>query len=184
MKPKKCKWCKTEFTPFNSLAQVCSYECSIALARSNGLKKMEQITKEKRKEMKEKNKTLGDYKKELQIKINKIVRLIDFNCKCLACGTNEGKFDASHFRGVQAWDNLRYNLFNIYSGCAQCNTYRGGNLIKFREGIVKEFGNDIINYMDDLNTIYPFIKLYKSSSRQWNSFIDTIFRKEKSLFRK
>jgi hypothetical protein len=126
-------------------------------------------------------KTLGDYKKDLQIKINKIVRLIDFNCNCLACGTDKGKFDASHFRGVKAWDNLRYNLFNIYSGCAQCNTFKDGNLIRFREGIVIYFGEDIINYMDDLNVIYPFIKLQKNDFEDLNKKCNEIIKELNQL---
>jgi hypothetical protein len=172
---KKCKSCGKQFEPSNSIQSACQLKCALKLSAA----KTKQKATEKKQlnlKLKESLKTLGDYKKELQVKINKIVRLIDFNCNCLACGTNKGKFDASHFRGVKAWDNLRYNLFNIYSGCAQCNTFKDGNLIKFREGIVITFGEETINYMDDLNVIYPFIKLNKTDFSELNKKCNEIIK--------
>jgi hypothetical protein len=161
MKNCENKKCKKLFSPRNSIQTVCSLPCAIVVSAEKA-KLKESKKKELNLKLKESLKTLGDYKKDLQIEVNKIVRLIDQECSCLACGVTNAKFDASHFRGVGAWDNLRYNLHNIYSGCAQCNTHKGGNLIKFREGIVTLFGESQINYMDDLNVIYPSIKLNKN----------------------
>jgi hypothetical protein len=157
---KKCKNCGKQFEPSNTIQSVCGLKCALKVSAA----KTKQKAAEKKKlnlKLKESLKTLGDYKKELQIEVNKIVRLIDEGCKCLACGVTNAKFDASHFRGVGAWDNLRFNLHNIYSGCARCNTYQNGNLIKFREGIIETFGDSQMDYIDDLNVIYPSIKLNK-----------------------
>ena len=63
MKPKKCKYCRNEFVPTKPLQSVCSAQCAFGLARANGIKKMEKETKAKRKELKEKAKTLSDYKR-------------------------------------------------------------------------------------------------------------------------
>ena len=157
---KKCKNCGKNFEPSNTIQSVCGLKCALKVSAA----KTKQKATEKRElnlKLKESLKTLGDYKKELQIEVNKIVRLIDEGCKCLACGITNAKFDASHFRGVGAWDNLRFNLHNIYSGCARCNTYQNGNLIKFREGIIETFGDTQMAFMDDLNVIYPIVKLNK-----------------------
>jgi hypothetical protein len=157
---KKCKSCGKQFEPSNTIQSVCGLKCALKVSAA----KTKQKAAEKKKlnlKLKESLKTLGDYKKELQIEVNKIVRLIDEGCKCLACGVTNAKFDASHFRGVGAWDNLRFNLHNIYSGCARCNTYQNGNLIKFREGIIETFGDTQMAFMDDLNVIYPIVKLNK-----------------------
>ncbi len=157
---KKCKSCGKEFEPSNTIQAVCGLKCALKVSAA----KTKQKAVEKKQlnlKLKESLKTLGEFKKDLQIEVNKIVRLIDAECSCLACGVNNAKVDASHFRGVGAWDNLRFNLHNIYSGCARCNTYQNGNLIKFREGIVKTFGDTQMAYMDDLNVIYPSVKLNK-----------------------
>jgi hypothetical protein len=157
---KKCKNCGKQFEPSNTIQSVCGLKCALKVSAAKT--KQKEVEKKKLNlKLKESLKTLGDYKKELQIEVNKIVRLIDEGCKCLACGITNAKFDASHFRGVGAWDNLRFNLHNIYSGCARCNTYQNGNLIKFREGIIETFGESQITYMDDLNVIYPSVKLNK-----------------------
>ena len=157
---KKCKNCGKQFEPSNTIQSVCGLKCALKVSAAKT--KQKEVEKKKLNlKLKESLKTLGDYKKELQIEVNKIVRLIDEGCKCLACGITNAKFDASHFRGVGAWDNLRFNLHNIYSGCARCNTYQNGNLIKFREGIIETFGDSQIAYIDDLNVIYPSVKLNK-----------------------
>jgi hypothetical protein len=157
---KKCKNCGKQFEPSNTIQSVCGLQCALKVSAAKT--KQKEVEKKKLNlKLKESLKTLGDYKKELQIEVNKIVRLIDEGCKCLACGVTNAKFDASHFRGVGAWDNLRFNLHNIYSGCARCNTYQNGNLIKFREGIIETFGESQMAFMDDLNVIYPIVKLNK-----------------------
>ena len=157
---KKCKSCGKNFEPSNTIQSVCGLQCALKVSAAK-TKQKEVAKKKLNLKLKESLKTLGDYKKELQIEVNKIVRLIDEGCKCLACGVTNAKFDASHFRGVGAWDNLRFNLHNIYSGCARCNTYQNGNLIKFREGIIETFGDSQMAFMDDLNVIYPIVKLNK-----------------------
>ena len=157
---KKCKNCKKPFQPINSLNAACSLNCAVKLAeQKEGKMILRQAQRAEVKEMAIRLKTLGDYKKDLQVEVNKLVRLIDEGCSCLACGATNTKVDASHFRGVQAWTTLRYHLFNIYSGCAQCNSYRGGNLLKFREGLLREFGDETMNFIDDLPIIYPSLKL-------------------------
>jgi hypothetical protein len=157
---KKCKSCGKNFEPSNTIQAVCGLKCALKVSAA---KTKEKATEKKQLnlKLKESLKTLGEFKKDLQIEVNKIVRLIDEKCSCLACGVNNAKVDASHFRGVGAWDNLRFNLHNIYSGCARCNTYQNGNLIKFREGIIETFGESQMAFMDDLNVIYPIVKLNK-----------------------
>lgn len=157
---KKCKHCKKTFAPSKTTQTACSLGCAVKLAeQKEGKMVLRQAQRQQVKEMAIKLKTLADYKKDLQVEVNRLVRLIDQDCSCLACGAINTKVDASHFRGVQAWPALRYHLFNIYSGCAQCNTYRGGNLIKFREGILNQFGDETMNFIDDLPIIYPSLKL-------------------------
>ena len=157
---KKCKHCKKPFQPMKTTQSCCGLNCALKVAeKKEGKLELRRAERAELKEMAIRLKTLGDYKKDLQVEVNKLVRLIDEGCSCLACGATNTKVDASHFRGVQAWPTLRYHLFNIYSGCAQCNSYRGGNLLKFREGLLREFGDETMNFIDDLPTIYPSLKL-------------------------
>jgi hypothetical protein len=52
-------------------------------------------------------------------------------------------------------------LHNNFRQCAQCNNPKSGNLVYYREGVVKTFGDSQMAFMDDLNVIYPSIKLNK-----------------------
>lgn len=161
IKPKNCKFCRNLFTPTKTTQSVCSTNCAFQLAKINGLKKLEAETKAKRKEMKDKLKTKGYYEEALQKQINLIVRLIDLDCACISCGTYFGQFQAGHFRAVGGWVNLRYHLTNIFRQCSRCNDpkRKGGNVLKYRESLVSNFGEDIMKFIDDLNAIYPIIKL-------------------------
>ena len=162
VKPKKCKWCKNDFTPQNSLAQVCSYECSIALARSNGLKKMEQITKEKRKEMKEKNKPLGDYKAELQVVINQIVRAIDYGQDCISSGRPyKDDHQAGHLYPRSSHGCIRFNLWNIHIQSIADNHFKSGNISGFTNGLINRYDMNLYQFIIDLPIHYRDLKLTK-----------------------
>lgn len=159
---KKCKSCKKPFYPSKTTQSVCSLGCAVKLAeQKEGKMVLRRAEKEGIKQLAISLKTLGDYKKELQIEVNKIVRLIDEGCVCISCGINYGQFQAGHYRSVGGWDNLRFNLHNNFNQCAQCNNQKSGNLVNYREGIVYTFGYSQMAYIDDLNVIYPSIKLNK-----------------------
>ena len=159
---KKCKSCKKPFYPSKTTQSVCSLGCAVKLAeQKEGKMVLRRAEKEGIKQLAISLKTLGDYKKELQIEVNKIVRLIDEGCVCISCGINYGQFQAGHYRSVGGWDNLRFNLHNNFNQCAQCNNQKSGNLVNYREGIVYTFGDSQMAYIDDLNVIYPSIKLNK-----------------------
>jgi len=159
---KKCKSCKKPFYPSKTTQSVCSLGCAVKLAeQKEGKMVLRRAEKEGIKQLAISLKTLGDYKKELQIEVNKIVRLIDEGCVCISCGINYGQFQAGHYRSVGGWDNLRFNLHNNFNQCAQCNNQKSGNLVNYREGIVYTFGDSQMAYIDDLNVIYPIVKLNK-----------------------
>jgi hypothetical protein len=159
---KKCKSCKKPFYPSKTTQSVCSLGCAVKLAeQKEGKMVLRRAEKEGIKQLAISLKTLGDYKKELQIEVNKIVRLIDEGCVCISCGINYGQFQAGHYRSVGGWDNLRFNLHNNFNQCAQCNNQKSGNLVNYREGIVHTFGDSQMAYMDNLNVIYSIVKLNK-----------------------
>ena len=157
---KKCKSCGKQFEPSNTIQAVCGLKCALKVSAA----KTKQKATEKKQlnlKLKESLKTLGEFKKDLQIEVNKIVRLIDEKCNCISCDIDYGHFQAGHYRSVGGWDNLRFNLHNNFRQCAQCNNPKSGNLVYYREGVVKLFGDSQMAFMDDLNVIYPSLKLNK-----------------------
>ena len=122
------------------------------------LKAKKQINCERKEQLKEELKTISDYKKILQTEINKLVRIIDYGCKCIATGLN-GKMSAGHFHSVGSNETLRYNLHNIHRQSFHSNSARAGDHVRYSNGLINEYGKDYYNYvMFDLQTI-DIIKL-------------------------
>lgn len=163
---KKCKSCKSEFVPTKPLQKVCCFQCAFDLNKIAAKKKYNKEAKIEKAKMKERIKSLSDYRNDLQTEINKISRFIDLECPCIACNSSNGQMHGSHYRSVGGWTNLRFNLFNIYSGCSTCNLKKSGNIVKFRDGLISLFGQDLMNYIDDLNIQYPYIKLQVSDLKE------------------
>ena len=138
---RKCKHCKTKFSPFTSFQKYClqNDEC---ITESNKQFKAKK-SRELKKEFKENDK--GTLKELAQKLVNQYVRLRDSNkVKCISCdyifANNTRQIHASHFRPVGANQQLRFNTLNIWASCSICNTHNSGNLIPYREALIKKFG--------------------------------------------
>lgn len=151
MKQKKCKVCQVEYTPQRIGQKVCGYKCAIELAK-------EQSWKERKEVLKESTKTLGDYAKELQKEVNKLVRLIDFGKTCISSGIFPKKPQAGHYRSVGAYPALRYHLDNIHLQSYEQNVEKSGNPLGYRQGLKERYGIEYLNYVDNLPNEYPSLK--------------------------
>ena len=162
MKAKKCKYCKVDFTPTKPLQTYCTYDCAISQARINGLKKMDEQTKLKRKAMKENIKSLSDYKKDLQYHVNMIVRKIDFGQPCISSGRPYRENDqAGHFFATSTQGSIRFNLWNIHSQSVADNMFKSGNNQGYNKGLREVYGDEIYFYIVDLPLMYQDLKLTK-----------------------
>lgn len=108
--------------------------------------------------MKEKVKTLAEWKADLQKEINTIVRLIDFGSGCIATGAKTGKMNAGHFYGTLASPHIRYHLHNIFLQSEHSNVYKSGDTIRYQDGLKKMYGQEYFEYVEGLRKTPP-IKL-------------------------
>jgi hypothetical protein len=125
---------------------------------------------------KEALKTISDYRKELQTKINLIVRLIDLNHVCISCGQKPNKPFAGHYHAVGSNESLRYHLLNIFVQCMRCNGFNGGMLLNYGKGLKETFGSTLKDYCENfLVSEYKSIKLNQNdlieASRKANEII-------------
>lgn len=152
-----------------SLGISCGCFSSWLLNSDNGKKliedarlkaKKEVVSKERKKtlEMKESLKTLAVYKKDLQTKINLIVRLIDRGYPCIATDSYHGKKNAGHYFSVQSNPTIRFHLENIWLQSEHSNSWKAGDTLRYQRGIIKCFGSDYLDYLNSLQQIPP-IKL-------------------------
>lgn len=125
----------------------------------------------KRRRLKE---DITDYKKKLQTKINQIVRLIDADLPCLARNYHPKQMHAGHVYARGGNQSMRYNLHNIHRQSAQSNHHQNDDGL-LREGVVREYGQDYMDFISDLRSIPPlkfsheeYKILYKHACETYN----------------
>lgn len=141
---RKCLVCKTKFEVKSNAHWICGFECATINNNDQVNKKKEQLkksewTKEKA-EIKEKLLTHKDYLRLLQVVFNSYIRKRDEKLPCVSCGrTNVEEFHAGHYI-ASTYQYLRFNEFNVWKQCSQCNTHLRGNLIPYRIELIKRIG--------------------------------------------
>lgn len=151
-------------------------------------------SREETKVLREKLKTLSDWKNDLQKEINAIVREIDKGHPCIATGTMEGKRNAGHYISVGANQTLRFHLENIWNQSEHSNMWKSGDTIRYQEGIIKLYGKVYLEYLNSLKSLKSIniniheIKIAISKSRGILKYLklqDRIFTTEERVeFRK
>lgn len=146
-KQKKCRVCGAKFSPMNSLAKVCSLDCSVKYAK----KEVEKRERNKIRVRKDLLKSRGDWLREAQTEFNKFIRFRDYDQPCISCdkpNTGQHQRHASHFRSVGGNPELRFNELNVWASCAQCNGVMSGNLLEYRIRLVKKIGADKVAWLE------------------------------------
>lgn len=114
---------------------------------------------------------IKDWSKELQVKVNLIVRLIDKGLPCLARNYFPKKYDAGHVYARGGNQTIRFNLHNIHRQSAQSNHFQNDDGL-LREGLTKEYGQEYMNFVSELRRTPQlhisnpeFHELYKKASK-------------------
>ncbi|CDG21043.1 NinG-like phage protein [Xenorhabdus poinarii G6] len=166
-KPKTCKICSTEFTPYRSNQKVCSVNCSIKFAAIETKRKAEKALRRQRsierqdlKARKENLKSQSDWEKEAQAAFNKYIRARDHGKECISCGCElvgsnnyltGSAIDASHYRSRGSASHLRFNVFNVHSSCTRCNRQLSGNVVEYRIRLIKRIGLSKVEALESNN---------------------------------
>lgn len=164
VKTKKCKICKFNFTPYNSLQTVCSTKCALKHAELKKQKKEHEnkIIKEgldnRIKEIKL-SKDLENTRKQ----VHNYIHLRDKGKTCISCSKiNDGSFDAGHYFKAELYSSLKFNPDNIHLQCRKCNRYLEGNLNAYSIALEKKIGKDKFKELNELSG------LYKQSVFKWD----------------
>jgi len=148
LKSKKCKICQNEYTPARVLQQVCSPTCALALARLRGAKKSIKAPP--------KVKTLTEHLKDAQAVFNRWIRLRDGSF-CISCQQPvTTQIHAGHYRTTKAASQLRFNEDNCHSQCVKCNNYLSGNIILYRQALVKKVGIGKVEELESNNEVHRY----------------------------
>ena len=137
MKQKKCRVCKSEFTPVYATTQtVCSVKCAVVITE---VKKSKEWAKKKA-QLKKDLMTVQDYIKIAQQVFNQYIRHRDKNELCISCQRKPLKKNAGHYMNANNHWAVRFDERNVNLQCESCNTYLSGNLINYRQNLIKKIG--------------------------------------------
>jgi len=173
-KQKKCAYseCEEMFTPRNMQHKCHDYICAIQYQAEVTAKRKAKETRRNLKEFNQQDKSW--LMKEAQKWFNKYIRERDKDLPCISCKHDGSRQrHASHYRPVGRNSKHRFNEMNVHSACSICNSHLSGNLVPYREELVKMYGIDKIKELECDNEPYSYsiselksiICKYKSKSK-------------------
>lgn len=152
MKTKRCKVCRTEFTPTKPMQRICGLQCALSLASTVKAKRERTQASQERKETKaklERLKSRADWAREAQAAFNRWVKLRDAGKPCISCGRHHtGQYHAGHYLSRGARPELAYEPLNVHKQCAPCNTHLSGNAVLFRRSLVELIGVERVEWLE------------------------------------
>lgn len=157
LKVRKCKTkgCTNEFIQYNSLTNLC-VTCAIEKSKKIVAKNYrfeEKKWKERKKVLKEKTKTVTDYRADARYWFQRWIRIRDLGNTCISCNTplkDIRDYDAGHYYNAKNYPTLLFNELNVSGQCKFCNDHLSGNLIEYRKGLLKRYGIEVVEQLEEI----------------------------------
>lgn len=84
--------------------------------------------------------------KKAQSVFNAWIRRRDQNRGCISCGGPVQQ--AGHYFSAGHYPALRFNEINCNGQCVRCNRFLSGNLINYRIGLVRRYGEKLVGELE------------------------------------
>ena len=152
MSKKRCKHCKEYKTDGVQLPAgfFCSFDSAIKWANEKKSKQSDKDHRARKTKHKANDKPLR--MKQAQSACNAYIRKRDEKEPCISCQRHHnGQYHAGHFRSVGACSALKFNELNINKQCQPCNNHLSGNLIHYRENLIKKIGLEKVEWLECQN---------------------------------
>ena len=148
----KCKFCKKDFTQFNSTISVCGYQCAIEWGKLHPKKtSIKRVNSQLKSEAKEKLETYSQKVNKAKVIFQKWIRERDKDLPCISCGTTKASmWHASHFKKAETFSGVIFHELNTWKSCSKCNVFLNGNELKYRENLVKKIGVKQVEALEQL----------------------------------
>jgi len=180
---RKCRGCKKFYPPEEGRTVgpcfYCSIDCQMGFLKSpSGEAAVKKVANRNHAAKKVKLKSKTEWIKEAQMAFNSFIRERDKGKPCISCGkpdNNNHQRHASHYRSVGACTALRFNTKNVYASCATCNTILSGNLLEYRINLVKQYGPELVEWLESQNKVKRFDIDYLIRLKR-------IFKKRKKIY--
>ena len=85
--------------------------------------------------------------KKAQKAFNGRIRERDKGKPCCSCSEFK-ELEAGHYISVGASSIHRFNPMNVHGQCSQCNAWKSGNHVPYREFMIKEYGLEAVEELE------------------------------------
>jgi len=96
----------------------------------------------------------------LKVKAQKVfnswIRNRDKDKGCISCGA--GVDQAGHFYSAGKFNALRFDEDNCHGQCLRCNYFLSGNLLNYREGLIKKIGKERFEKLEQKSNFRGAVK--------------------------
>ena len=160
MPKSKCKQCKEYFVrdsenPIEALwVKFCSKKCRISYIAQKNSEKREKEKIKNEKARKKKSDSITVLKKKLWETVSLYIRLRDSDdenfCTCCTCSEYrhyKDSIQAGHYIASGQSSFHRYNERNIHPQCYWCNIGKNGNVLEYREFMIKKYGQEYTDWL-------------------------------------
>lgn len=149
----KCKQCGKQFKQYNTIQSIC-IPCGILQGKKKPVKinykKVEKaINSERKLKLESHTQKINKVKPIFQ----KWIRERDKDLPCISCGTTKvynDEWDGGHFHKAENYTGVIFNEHNVNKQCKNCNKNLDGNLIAYRQGLVKKIGLKAVEELEEL----------------------------------
>ena len=94
-----------------------------------------------------------DLRKKAGLAFRKFIRERDKGEKCISCDSYNTS-DASHYFSAGHYPGLEFNEDNCHSACRKCNYFLSGNLLPYRDGLIKKIGEERVFKLESIAAMH------------------------------
>lgn len=144
-----CSSCYPNFLLTDERGKIIMQK-AMSFGKQKVIKEKKSIESEKTKKMRENVKTLSQYEAEAKRSFQKWIRLRDAGKNCISCDKPNDLMDGGHFKKAEIYSGVIFHEMNAHSQCRKCNRYLNGNELNYRLGLIKRYGEEYANFIEDL----------------------------------
>ncbi len=85
---------------------------------------------------------------------NRYIRERDAKVGCISCGSYSGVMHAGHFFSAGHHAAVRFDERNVNKQCLRCNNFLHGNLLPYRDNLIKKIGQKSFNDLEQTMKYY------------------------------
>lgn len=91
---------------------------------------------------------LSELLKLAQLVFNKYIRNRDNGCSCISSGNKVEQ--AGHYYAAGSFSGVRFDEINVNGQSVEDNCFKSGNASGYREGLIKKYGLQVVQELDQL----------------------------------